>query len=104
MENNQNTIMDLYNINKSLEQKLAKTNDLLDYYFKKCEKLYAENEKLKQEKENQTIITNSFKRRFDIWFYKAKELKKKYDNLSEEFDRAINYIKMTRKFSDNAED
>ena len=30
-------------------------------------------------------------------------LQKKYDDLSKEFDRAINYIKMMRKFSDNAE-
>ena len=33
----------------------------------------------------------------------VEKLKKKYDNLSKEFDRAINYIKMMRKFSANAE-
>ena len=34
----------------------------------------------------------------------VKKLQKRYDDLAKEFDRAINYIKMTRKFSDNAED
>lgn len=39
------------------------------------------------------------------WFdKKVEDLQRKYDDLSKEFDRAINYIKMTRKFSDNAED
>lgn len=34
---------------------------------------------------------------------KAEDLQKKYDDLAKEFDRAINYIKMIRKFSKNAE-
>lgn len=34
---------------------------------------------------------------------KFERLQKKYNDLAKEFDRAINYIKMMRKFSDNAE-
>lgn len=34
----------------------------------------------------------------------VERLQKKYDDLSKEFDRAINYIKMIRRFSGNAED
>lgn len=33
----------------------------------------------------------------------VKKLQKKYDDLAKEFDRAINYIRTTRKFLDNAE-
>lgn len=103
MDNDRKIIADLFDEKKSLEQKLAKTTDLLDYYFKKSEKLYEMNEKLKQEKENQAIMANSFKNSFLKWLSKAKELEEKYDNLAKEFDRAINYIKIMRKFSDNAE-
>lgn len=98
MEKNQTTIVDLYNEKKSLEQKLVKTNSLLDYYFKKSEKLYEENEKLKKEKEHQITKANSFKNSFLKWLSKAKDIEEKYDNLSKEFERAINYIKMMRKF------
>lgn len=42
---------------------------------------------------------------FLLWWFnkKVEDLQRKYDDLSKEFDRAINYIKMMRKFSDNAE-
>lgn len=35
---------------------------------------------------------------------KIEDLQRRYDDLAKEFDRAFNYIKMMRKFSDNAED
>lgn len=110
MENNQKTTKDLFFEKKILESKLSVANDLVDYYLAKSERLSEENEKLKAEiqkleskNKNQKSCTIVVKKRLIEWFDRSKEFEKKYDDLSKEFDRAINYIKMIRKFSDNAE-
>lgn len=105
MENNQKTTTDLFFEKKILESQLSAANDLIDYYLAKSERLSEENEKLKawiQELEsknkNQKSCTNAVKKRIIEWLDRSKELEKRCDDLAKELDRAINYIKMTRKF------
>lgn len=111
MDKEQKTIMELLHEKELIERKLSISNDLTDYYFAKSERLSEENEKLKAEiqqleskNENQKSCINAARKYLIEWVNRSKELEKKYDDLSKEFDRAINYIKMIRKFSDNAED
>lgn len=50
-------------------------------------------------------IENVIKYQFLPWWADKtiEDIQRRYDDLAKELDRAINYIKMTRKFSGNAE-
>lgn len=80
-------------------------DDSIFRFEKDGEEFVFEQRELVESNTEEQHIENVIKYQFLPWWAdkKIEDLQRRYDDLAKEFDRAINYIKMMRKFSDNAE-